>query len=543
MGGLARGSPPPVSYPGIMDAKALLLEADYREILKGGSVVVLGILLWLILVLVSSLFLKRGKAARALLNQLRFFFFPALVYYIVVRLFAVDPASTMYRVAQTVLAAAGVVLALGLLNLLLTPVSLRRWFGRDIPSLLLDVARYVLIIIAVAVILKVVWGEDVTPLIGALGIGGIVLGLALQEPLGNFFNGLALLGERPFSIGDWIRVGDGREGQVEHITWRAVKIRTTDNEYIIYPNSVVSKEKVVNYNLPTRVQACRVSVGTSYDDPPDVVKATIREVLAGVPGVLAEPKPSIYTTAYADFSINYEIKFFIDDYGQVNPIKDRAMSRLWYAFRRRGIEIPFPIRHLYHHGAPAAAAAEGEPPARGEAAPAKGKVDVERSLAAVPLFAALSPAEVQTLAAKAALLEFGDGERVIRQGDPGDGLYAIVRGAARVLVRGENGAEREVAVLKAGSVFGEMSLLTGDPRTASVDSQGHLEVLVVGKEALSPVLSANPGLAASMAEVVVLRREGLERARAAMDPGKREEIASASTSLLGRIRAFFGLRS
>jgi small-conductance mechanosensitive channel/CRP-like cAMP-binding protein len=533
-----------------MNESALLLELDFRGIMKQGGVVVLGGLLWLILVLVSSMFLKKGKAARGLLNQLRFFFFPALIYFIVVRyFFELAEDSTPYRVAQTALAAAGVILALGILNLIFNPTSLRRWIGREVPSLLLDVARYVLIIIGVAVILKVVWKEDVTPLIGALGIGGIVLGLALQEPLGNFFNGLALLAERPFGLGDWIRIGEGHEGQVEHITWRAVKMRTNDNEYIIVPNSVISKEKLVNFNLPTRVQALKVTVGTSYDDPPDVVKAVIREVLAGVHGVLAEPKPAIYTTGYADFSINYEIKFFVDDYGQRNPIKDRVMSRLWYAFKRRGIEIPFPIRHLYHHGTPPAAVEAADAPLWGaETASARGaidgprrKVDIEGALAAVPLFSALSPAEIQALSAKVRVLEFGDGERVIRQGEAGDGMYTIAGGEARVLIRGDNGAEREVAVLREGNVFGEMSLLTGDPRTASIDAQGHLAVVEVGKDALSPVLSSNPALAAGMAEIVVLRREMLDRARAMADSEKEKEIAAASKTLLGRIRSFFGL--
>jgi small-conductance mechanosensitive channel/CRP-like cAMP-binding protein len=529
-----------------MTSSAVLGEIEPGKVLWGAGVVVLAILSWLILALLASLVLK--KRGRALLNPLRFIFFPALIYYLTMRLyFPVDDTkvgdTTALKIAKTALAAAGVFLGMGILNLVFTPSAFRRWLGRDVPGLFLDVARYLIIVLAVAVILKSVWQEDVTPLIGALGIGGIVLGLALQETLSNFFSGLAILAERPFSIGDWIKVGDGREGQVEHVTWRAVKIRTSDNEYIIYPNSQVAREKVVNFNLPTRVQARRLSIGTSYDDPPDLVKRTIREVLADVPGILADPPPAIYTVAYADFSINYEVKFFIEDFGSYRTIEDQVMSRLWYAFRRRGVEIPFPIRHLYHHGLPpplageAAAGAVAAPPAD-----ARKEAAIRGALSAVPIFAELSEAERESLARGAMLADYGSGERVIRQGDPGEALYALAAGRARVAVRGEDGGERDVASLKEGDVFGEMSLLTGEPRSASVYSQGELRVVEVRKSALAPILSANPGLAARIAEVVVLRREGLDRARAqAALEGKRGEVNAAARALLGRIRTFFGL--
>src|SRR6185369_8503286 len=126
----------------------------------------------------------------------------------------------------------------------------------------------------------------------------------------------------------------------------------------------------------------------------------------------------------------------------------------------------------------------------------------------------------------AALADYGYGERVIRQGEPGDALYAIAAGAARIAVRGPDGSERELAVLRAGDVFGEMSLLTGEPRTASVYAHGELRVVEVRKAALAPILTANPALAAKMAEVVVLRRENLDRARAeaALEGARRAEI-------------------
>src|SRR5574341_565608 len=272
-----------------MTRPAMLLAVDLVPLLRSVGELVIALLLWLALSVAASLFLKRPGPARAILNQLRLLFFPALLFYLIVTYdedwdWASDALqANITKIAQTILAAAAVLLGMGILSLIFSPPILKRWLRRDVPDLFRDVIRYLLLVLAVAVILKNVWGEDVTPLISALGIGGIVLGFALQETLSNFFSGLAILAERPFSIGDWVRIGEGVEGQVERVTWRAVKIRTPNNEYLIYPNSLVAKEKVVNFNLPTPLQALRLSVGTSYDDPPDLVKRTIREVLAGVP--------------------------------------------------------------------------------------------------------------------------------------------------------------------------------------------------------------------------------------------------------------------
>ncbi len=495
-----------------MTTSAVLAALTLMEFLRVAGVIFIAFLIWWILGLVSSLVLKRAGPRRGVLFQIRYLLFPAVVFFVVVRFYwpgeaGASPPPLLLKIAKTVLATAVVLIGMGVLDLVFTPSTIRRIFRRDVPQLFLDVGRYLLLILAVAVILKNVWEEDVTPLIGALGIGGIAVGLALQETLSNFFGGLAILAERPFSIGDWVRVGEGVEGQVEHVTWRAVKIRTGDNEYVIYPNSMVAKEKVVNFSLPTPVQAARVSVGTSYQDPPDLVKRTIREVLGEVEGVLKEPAPLIFTTAYADSSINYEIKFFIRDFSERRVIQDQVMSRIWYAFRRRGIEIPFPIRTLYHHGRPtlppgqeaAAPAANG-----GSAAACREEVEIREAIRTVPIFADLSREEREAVARAAVLADYGYGE---------------------------------------GNFFGEMSLLTGEPRSASVYAYGELRVVEVRKAALAPILSANPALAAKIAEVVVLRREGLDRVRAqaALEGSKRAEVAAATNTLLGRIRSFFAL--
>jgi small-conductance mechanosensitive channel/CRP-like cAMP-binding protein len=446
---------------------------------------------------------------------------------------AIRDSEVPRRLAWTGIWIALALYLLAAVNHLLSPELARRRQTKELPALLRDLIRYGLFVFAAAIVLRTIWGEDVAPLLGALGIGGVVLGFALQETLSNFFAGLALLAEQPFSQGDWIRIGDRVEGVVEHITWRATKIRTRDNDYQIFPNSTVAKEVIVNFRMPSRVHAIRLHIGTSYDDAPDKVKKTLHEILASVPEVLRSPEPIIYVKEYAASSINFEIKCYIEDYDRRPVIEDKIMHRMWYAFRRAGIEIPFPIQTVFEHKMPYT-----EPAAR------KGEINLERVLGLVPIFTALSPEELNRLASAAKVVDFGSGEPVIHQGDSGDTLYAIVMGSAQVAVRGDDGNERTVAKLAQGEVFGEMSLLTGDPRTASVYADDGLVLCAVSKDALLPVLDANPAMAEKMAEIVTLRKQGLDRvqAEATMNAARRTEVQAATRNLLGRIRSFFRLK-
>jgi len=431
------------------------------------------------------------------------------------------------RVIESLSWLAGIVVALSFV----TNTALMRREGEQYearyPKLLLDILRLILVLVGACFVISGVWNADLGGLLTAVGISSIVLGLALQNTLDNVMAGIAVLFERPFQVGDWITVGS-ITGEVLEMNWRSVRVRTRGRDLVVVPNSVIGKETLINLSRPTRVHAESHVLGFSYDDPPNEVKRVLLEVVRATRGVLAEPKPVVRTHAYAAYAIEYQVRFFLDDYLRQMEINDEFMTRVWYAARRNGLTIPFPTQTNYEY--------RMEPPAP---APTEAPAAV---LARLPLFGPLEPDELEALASTSERLDFGRGERVVQQGEPGDALYVVLAGTALVTLQAE-GAEREVARLARGEFFGEMALLTGEPRSASVTAVDDLVVLVIHKQALQGVLVRRPPLVQEMAEIVEVRRQGLRAVQELQSapPGRQAEIQRSAGELVQRMRRFFGL--
>lgn len=433
------------------------------------------------------------------------------------------------RVVETLLWLGVIAAAVGVATHSATTVREGTGYTTRIPKLLLDIVRLILVLIGACFVVSSVWGYDPTGLLTALGVSSIVLGLALQNTLDNVMVGIAVLFERPFEVGDWITVG-AITGEVVEMNWRSVRVRTRARDLVVIPNSVIGKETLVNMSRPTKAHAESHVIGFSYDDAPNKVKRVLMSVVRSTRGVLAEPPPAVRTVNYAAYSIEYQVRFFIDDYLRQQEINDEFMTRVWYAAKRNGLNIPFPIQTSYEF--------RGELPKPADPAQRSAK-----ALAAVPVFVPLEPAELETLSHECEQLAFGRGERIVFQGEPGDAMYVILEGTAIVTIADTNQSEREVARLSRGEFFGEMALLTGEPRSASVTAVDDLTVVVVHKDALQGMLTRRPGLAQEMAEIVEARRQGLRAVRdlQTATPQQQAEVRRASGELLKRIRGFFGL--
>ena len=328
-------------------------------------------------------------------------------------------------------------------------------------------------------------------------VGAVVVGFALQDTLGNLFAGLAIQIEKPFRVGQWIQVS-GRDGQVQQITWRATKLRTKDNEFLIVPNSVVSKEPVLNFSEPTIATCISVEVGVSYLTPPNDAKTAMLDAIANAPLAARAPAPRVLVQGFADSAINYTAYFWVDDYGMEREARDQVRTNLWYEFRRRNIEIPWPIQIQYERD---------EEPTWSD----RHFTAAADRLASIDLFAPLSEDARQSLARASRLHLFGSGETIVRQGAGGDSMFVVLQGRARVLLEPSG---QEVAIIPAGGFFGEMSMLTGDPRTASVKALEDTTVLEIGAAAFRGLAVTHPSLLDHVSQVVGTRRVGLAEAKA-----------------------------
>jgi small-conductance mechanosensitive channel/CRP-like cAMP-binding protein len=352
-------------------------------------------------------------------------------------------------------------------------------------------------------------------------VSAVVIGFALQDTLGNAFAGLAIQSERPFHVGHWIRVGEF-EGRVAEVTWRATKLRTKTGNFVILPNNLVSKEAITNYSEPSVPTRLEVEVGASYTCPPNQVKAAMREAMAQVPCVLAAPPPDVLVMAFADSAITYRARFWVVDYELDDEVRDQVRAAIYYAFSRRGIEIPFPIQVQY----------DLDPPRPDETT---GETHREALLKQVDLFGSLTDEQRRAIAAATRMRTYGEGEVIVREGEPGQSMYVVASGKVAVVLEPE---KRTVATIERGGYFGEMSLLTGEVRSATVVAQGDSVVLEVDAELFRRLALESPHAIERIGVEAITRKSELAQARNA---ARGVALADAPASLLSRMKRFLRL--
>jgi small-conductance mechanosensitive channel/CRP-like cAMP-binding protein len=431
------------------------------------------------------------------------------------------------NVAWSVLVFFGATAAFGLVRAFLQSRLVVEELGVRIPGLLLDTARYVLWIAMIFVVVGGIWNrtEWFGPLFTASAVGTVILGFALQETIANFFAGIGLVTDRVYGIGDWIWIGEV-EGEIVAINRRSTRVRTRTNDVVTISNRMVVSSVVRNQSKPDPIHAEFLYVLAPYDVPPNHVKAVLRRAVDEVPKVLRTPPPVIRLVKFADSGVEYQVKIFLTDLAAIPDVKSDVMVQIWYHFRRAGITIPFPVREIR----------QGVAGPRESASPEA----VLARLKSVPFFEPLSGETFALLARGARSVEFGARERVVQQGEAGDSCYVVDAGRVEVLVA-DGGAERQVAVLGPGDLFGEMSLLTGEPRTATVRTLEDARLVTVDAGTLGEVLQHSPELSHRLAEIATLRREGLLEARAALDAEARARVAASTRRLGELIRRFFSL--
>jgi small-conductance mechanosensitive channel/CRP-like cAMP-binding protein len=407
-------------------------------------------------------------------------------------------------------------LAFGLANAFVV-LLINPWRSDRIPEHFPNIVQDAIVIFLFGLVAMLFMPDKI---VTTTAVGAVVIGFALQDTLGNLFAGLAIQIEKPFRVGQWVTVG-GKDGLVSEITWRATTIRTKAGNFVVVPNSVLARDTITNYSEPTRETRLEVTVSDGYDTPPNDVKVVIQSSLAGEPLILSDPPMEVLLADFADSYITYRVRVWTTDFAADERVRDHVRSRVYYAFFRHGIAFPYPVRvnieskrHL-------------EPEAEHGRAHALDKVEILSSLTAL---------QRSQLAGISRQLLYGADEVIAREGEAGASMFVLRRGEAAVTLANVDG---EVARLTTGAFFGEMSLLTGEPRSATVTAVTDCELLEIGVEAFRKVVLADAASVERVAAAVGRRRAELERHRATRTTAAVEP--ETQQTFLTRVRNFLSL--
>ena len=338
-----------------------------------------------------------------------------------------------------------------------------------IPHFLRQVVALFIYLIALLLVLILVYHAEgyLATLLATSGVVAIVLGFAMQDLIGGIIAGIALQISRPYKVGDWLKIQD-RFAEVMEINWRSTRLRTNDAIYLDIPNYSIARGTIINLHYPTQIHAMRLRVGVDYQIPPNRVKDALHRAASSAEGVVPSPPTKVFVMDFAESAVIYEIKFSMGNHQAYNEVCDAIRTNIWYEFKRQRITIPFPIRTLHverrrHRSVP------------------EGHAEAQAILRGEPLFDCLNDAQLDNVLHSAHIHRYGRGERVIQEGAEGNSMFIMLRGTAHVSVL-RNGTGIRLGVLRSGDCFGEMSLLTGEPRSATIRADGDCEVLEISKE-------------------------------------------------------------
>jgi len=392
----------------------------------------------------------------------------------------------------------------------------------EMPKVLADATLFVVLAILILTALQFVYDVQVPGLLAGSGVVALVLGLGMQDQLHNLFAGISIHFTRPFKVGDWLLI-DGHHARVIEISWRDTRLLTTDEMMIEIGNAEISKQIITNFEEPTPRHAVRATIGLHYNVPPARAQAVLKEAAASVRGVCADPAPVVFVKDFADSAVVYEIKVWIDDHALTSRVLSDVRSHAWYAVNRAGMEIPYPQLTI-HRARPV----DGAVAARQAATAA---------LQAHPIFGFLTADQLESVVNESRVQLFAPTERLIEQGATGASLFALVHGQVEVHLRHE-GISNVVAKLGPGDCVGEMSLLAGEPRTASVIAVNEVEAIEITKATFAALLRNNPHVIERLGELLAKRQMANAQHVASANGATVEQVRRG---MVARLQAFFAL--
>ncbi len=411
-------------------------------------------------------------------------------------------------------------------------IPLEKRTGRTIPTVIRRFTILLLYALASFGIIAYVLDQQLTSILATSGMLAMIIGLAIQINISNIFSGIAINVERPFRLGDWVRIGNFSEGKVVDITWRTIRLQTRDDCILSIPNSQASESPIHNFSYPDDRYKLIFTVQVDPVHPPARVRKILTDALLSAERVLSKPPPAVrylglnkdvhsQSTAWA---ADYLILCEVNNYGKKMVNLEAVAERVWNHLNRAGIPPIIQRQDVFMFRGDKS---ENDP--SDALSPVLNHADISRPL---------SDAEAASLREQMNICRFAPGETILRQGTSGDSLFVITEGVVSVTVELENGKTAEMARLGAGHFFGEISLLTGELRSATIQAVTETYISEITKENIEPFMATQPEFAGLLTDALARRKKATE---VATRKEQKKEAAQEEVrmSLSGRIRRFF----
>ena len=437
-----------------------------------------------ILVLLTELhhtLARRGSYLARPIHLLRNYIVPlGALLILLVKATQVSADATPVRIIATVFGFVVLVLLLSGLNATLFQGAPEGSWRKRVPSIFLDVARFALIAIGVAVMFSFIWGANVGRLFTALGITSIVLGLALQNSVGQITSGLFVLFEQPFRLGDWVDTPSAR-GRVVEVNWRATHIDTGTGLQIM-PNSVLAGASFTNLSRPPGAHTITVTTVFSVSDPPDDVCAMLNRVAAALPRLRLDAVPSSSPAGATEYRTSIPLRSPADDL----PTRSMFLRWIWYASRRAGLHLD---------------EADDE-------FSTQERVDLALRIIAPTM--RLTQDDHDRLLPHVRITRYGADEPVQFAGEVPKGMSFIVNGRVRLVASGDDGVVLNVRTLNEGDFLGQTTL-TREPVTASAYAVEEVTMLEIDRTHVEDLVARKPLLLQDIGRAIEERRAHVRR--------------------------------
>ena len=485
----------------------------YRTLAVWVTAIIGGLLLYAAVRFLAGRFsAKKAEGKRPLFARVALPFVFTLASFLVKEFGRLSPAFTPYVDAAIIFFAFFFIIRL-------VDAAVYGWYARTrktfpLPDVLRSIALGVLYLIVLFGVLKYTLNINITTVVATSAVLTMVIGLALQGVLSNILSGISLHFARSITRGEWVSIGE-KEGIVVDTNWRETRLLDRNSNIVVLPNNSVAEATITNFAQPDTRTALALHFKLSPEAPAQLVLDMLREAARDCPRVVSDPSPMATIMEFDPYGVHYRVKFWVTDYGRKNGIATDVGRLAWYKLRRHGIRAAVELPDMFN-GVLRGTPAPGPVPA------AAGRGDTEENFSVLTQSTFLRyqqgdkkgelmvpEDDIRDLAAVVKRAIYAKGEVLCRQGDKGRSCYIVAKGLLRGDIITEENAKKYSNEFEVGpgAIFGEMSLFTGMPRTATGVVAEEAVLLKIQADDFGPVLAKNPDLAEVIADLVSTRNE------------------------------------